>query len=57
MVLLPGKGEEGGGWRREGTGGERSGVGREGGGEGGRGGELALKSGFGFKSLFRPLGK
>ena len=42
MVRLPGKGEEGGGWRW-------------GGGEGGRGGELALKSRFDFKSLFRPL--
>ena len=46
MVRLPGKGEEGGGWRWGGG---------EGGGEGGRGGELALKSRFDFKSLFRPL--
>ena len=49
MVRLPGKGEEGGGWRREGRGG------RWGGEEGGKGGELALKSQFNFKSLFRPL--
>ena len=41
MVRLPGKGEEGGGWRE--------------GRWGGRGGELALKSRFDFKSLFRPL--
>ena len=50
MVRLPGKGEEGGGWKREG----RGGGGEVGGGARG-GGEIALKSRFDFKSLFRPL--